>query len=193
MEHTSRNFLPLCYNFTWFQSTKRPTAYLFSLSLPMAFSISTTSNSFASNTSTLLLPNFTQMPIEKLVGSNDYLAWLSQIEPLIQSNDLIGIIDGSKICPPQFLSNEERSLNLEFPCWTKKGQFLLGWINTTLSRRVLSKVFGLKTSKLVWSSLSNKFSSQSNSRVAHIKRELQGLCQGSTTCFEYIQTANDFG
>jgi hypothetical protein len=88
----------------------------------------------------------------------------------------MGIIDGSEIFPPQFMSNEETSLNPEFTCWTKKDQFLLGWINTTLSKRVLFIVFKLKTSKLVWSSLANKFASKSNSRVAHIKRKLQGLC-----------------
>jgi hypothetical protein len=141
----------------------------------MISSISATSNSSASNTSTLLLPNFTQMSIEKLEGSNNYLTWLFQIESLIWSSNLIRIIDGSEIFPPQFLSNEERSLNPEFTCWTKKDQFLLGWINTTLSKRVLSTVFKLKTFKLVWSSLANKFASKSNSRVAHIKRKLQGL------------------
>jgi hypothetical protein len=81
----------------------------------MASSVSATSNPSTSNTS-ILLPNFTHIPIEKLEGSNNYLAWLSQIEPLIRSNDLIGIIDGFEICPSQFLSNEERSLNPEFTC-----------------------------------------------------------------------------
>jgi hypothetical protein len=82
----------------------------------MASSVSATSNPSTSNTSILLLPNFTHIPIEKLEGSNNYLAWLSQIEPFIRSNDLIGIIDGFEICPSQFLSNEERSLNPEFTC-----------------------------------------------------------------------------
>jgi hypothetical protein len=35
------------------------------------------------------------MAIEKLEGDNNYLQWLSQIMPNIQSNDLEGIIDGS--------------------------------------------------------------------------------------------------
>jgi hypothetical protein len=131
------------------------------------------------------------MAIEKLEGEDNYLQWLSQIKPIIRSNDLEGIIDGSEVCPPQFLSNEngQKTLNPEFTCWNKKDQFLLGWINTTLSRRVLSTVFGLNTSKLVWTSLATRFASESKPRVSHIKRQLQSIRQGSNTCSEYLQSA----
>jgi hypothetical protein len=87
----------------------------------MASSTSATPNSFTvfgSNTPTFLLPNFTQMSIEKLESSTNYLAWLSQIEPIIRCNDVMGIIDGSEIYPPQFLFDEsgQKSLNPDFTC-----------------------------------------------------------------------------
>jgi len=143
-----------------------------------------------SNTPKFVLPNFTHMSITKLEGEN-YISSLNQVLPIIRRNDLMGIVDGSKICPPKYLSKEDgqTALNLELTCYTKKDQFLLGWLDNTLVERVLSEVYGLNTSKLLWTSLANKFASQSNSRISHIKHQLQGLRQGSITCFEFLQTA----
>jgi hypothetical protein len=91
-----------------------------------AFASASSVSANGSNTPNFLLPNFTQMSIEKLEGSN-YLAWLSRIEPIIHSHELMGFLDGSEVCTPQFLSNEgeQRIINPEFTCWIKKDQFLL--------------------------------------------------------------------
>lgn len=53
----------------------------------------------------------------------------------------------------------------------------------------MSTVYGLDTSKQVWTALANRFASQSHSRIAHLKRQLQNLTQGSKTCSEHLQTA----
>jgi hypothetical protein len=105
----------------------------------------------------------------------------------------MGIVDGSEVCPPKFLSKEDRQnvLNPEFTCWTKKDQYLLGWLNTTLAEKVLSTVYGLNTSKLVWNSLANRFASQSKSRIYNIKHQLQSLRQGSKICSEYLKLPKD--
>lgn len=129
----------------------------------------------------------------KLEGENN-LTWLYQILPIIRTNDLMGFVDGSEVCPPQFLSKEDGKniLNPEFTFWNKKDQFLLSWINTTLAEKVLSTVYGLNTSRLVWASLAKRFASDSKSRISHIKRQLQSLRQGSKTCSEYLQTAKQW-
>ena len=59
----------------------------------------------------------------------------------------MGIVDGSDPCPPEFLVDAEgkKTLNPEFTLWTKKDQYLLSWINFTLSEDVLSTVYGLDT------------------------------------------------
>lgn len=41
----------------------------------------------------------------------------------------------------------------------------------------------------MWTALANRFASQSHSRIAHLKRQLQNLTQGSKTCSEHLQTA----
>ena len=154
---------------------------------------STTSNlDLSTNISSpsFLLPNFPQGIPAKLDGSN-YLNWVSRFLPALCSNGLMGIVDGSNPCPPEFLVDAEgnKTLNPEFTLWTKKDQYLLSWINFTLSEDVLSTVYGLDTSKQVWTALANCFASHSRSRIAHLKRKLQNLTQGPKTCSEHLQTA----
>jgi hypothetical protein len=109
----------------------------------------------------------------------------------LRSNDLLGIVDGTESCPPKFLTDEEGecTLNPKYTIWNKKDQFILSWINATLSENVLATVYGLNTSRQVWSALTSRFASQSRSRISHIKRQLQNLKQGSMTCSEYLRAA----
>lgn len=81
------------------------------------------------------------------------------------------------------------SVNPDFSIWTKKDQSILSWINATLIEKVLSMVYGLNTSRQVWAYLATKFASQSRSRIAHLKRQLQHLHQGSQSCFDFLQSA----
>ena len=50
------------------------------------------------------------------LDNNNYLMWLTVVHPILRSNDLEGIIDGSKPCPQQFLINAEgkKTLNPTF-------------------------------------------------------------------------------
>jgi len=96
-----------------------------------------------------------------------------------------------KTCPTKLLDDENGQYvpNPNYTLWIRKDQFLLSWIISTLSEKVLSQVYGLDTSRLIWAALQNKFASQSQSRISHIKRQLQCLRQGSKTCSEYITDA----
>jgi hypothetical protein len=141
---------------------------------------------------TYTFPNVTTFVYVKLEGPN-YHTWLTQFQPVLRSNELMGIVDGSEPCPPQFLPDDEgkdtTTVNPDFSLWTKKDQCILSWINATLSEKVLSTVYGLNTSRQVWVYLASKFASQSRSRVAHLKRHLQHLHQGSQSCSDYLQSA----
>jgi hypothetical protein len=138
---------------------------------------------------TFVVPNFNQFLTYKLDESN-YLLWLSQIVPILKGHELMGIVDGSEPCPPPFLTNEGKEVpNPLYSIWVKKDQCLLSWINVTLTESVLASVYGLHTSRQVWTTLANRFASQSRSRVSHLKRQLQSLHQGSKSCAEYLKTA----
>ncbi|KAL6347058.1 hypothetical protein AAG906_012309 [Vitis piasezkii] len=66
---------------------------------------------------------------------------------------------------------------------------LLGWILASLSEKLVSTIYGLETSKQVWTALQTRFSSQSRSRISHLKRQLQTLTQGTKSCSEYLESA----
>jgi len=133
-------------------------------------------------------PNLTSH--EKLEGPN-YLSWLTQFLPILRSQDSLGIVDGTEPCPPQFLvdENNKQTPNPAYSLWHRKDQTVLSWINLTLSPKVLSTIYGLETSRQVWTSLANHFANQSKSRIANLKTQLQSLHQGSKNCTDYIQTA----
>jgi len=93
----------------------------------------------------------------------------------------MGIVDKIDPCPPQFLVDDSGKQILNPECW----------INITLSKNVLSTIYGLETSRLVWSALANQFANQSKSRIANLKKQIQSLNQGSKTYSGYIQSAKE--
>ena len=80
-----------------------------------------------SPTISLTLPNYTQMAGVRLDGPSTYLQWLSIFLPVLRSNELVGIIDGTEPCPPKLLTNEQGQAipNPEYSVWIKKDHHLL--------------------------------------------------------------------
>jgi hypothetical protein len=102
----------------------------------------------------------------------------------------MGFIDGSEPCPPKFVIDETGQtttmVSPDYSLWQRKDQCLLSWFNTTMSDRMLSSLYGLNTSKQVWSTLATRYASQSKARITYLKRQLQTLNQGSKSCSEYL-------
>jgi hypothetical protein len=143
---------------------------------------------------TFVLPSLTPQ-ISKLDGQN-YLSWVQQFLPFLKSHDLLGIVDGTEPCPAEFLVDDTGKpttmVNPQYSVWQKKDQYLLSWFNTTMSETVMSSVYGLNIARQVWTSLSTRFASQSRSRVAYLKRQLQSLNQGSRSCSEFLSQAKSW-
>jgi hypothetical protein len=144
----------------------------------------------STDTSAFSLPNPNHQVTVKLDSTN-YLRWLTQFNPILRSNDLMGIVDGSEPCPQPTLTDDQGKEipNPEFRLWNRKDQCILSWINVTLSEKVLSTVYGLNTSRQVWTALASRFASQSRSHISHLKKQLQNLHQGAKSCSEYLQNA----
>jgi hypothetical protein len=145
----------------------------------------------ASNTESVFSPpNTTLNSLLKLDGGN-YTSWVTQIHPILRTYDLMGIIDGSETCPQKMTTDDEGKEipNPEYLTWNKKDQYLLCLITASLSEKVLSTVYGLNTSHQAWTALSTKFASKSKSRISNLKKQLQGLSQGSKSCSDFMQAA----
>ena len=117
-------------------------------------------SSSSSSTPPFSIPSIAHLISIKLDRSN-YLLWVSQFLPVLRSHDLLGIVDGIETCPTKLVKNSkgEDIINPEFTIWNKKDQYLLSWLNATLSNSVLSTVYGLNTSRQVWNSLTTRFAS----------------------------------
>jgi hypothetical protein len=137
-------------------------------------------------------PTTTQNSLLKLESGN-YTSWVTQINPILRTYDLMAIVDGSEPCPPQSITDEKgkTSPNPEYTNWNKKDQFLLSIITASLSEKVLSTVYGLNTSQQAWTALATKFASKSKSRIANLKKQLQNMSQGPKSCFDYIQAVKN--
>jgi hypothetical protein len=157
--------------------------------------MASSSNTSATNTpptaNTFVLPSLTPQ-ISKLEGPN-YLSWVHQSLLFLKSHDLLGIVDGTEPCPAKFPIDDTGKpttmVNPQYSVWQKKDQYLLSWFNTTMSESMLSSVYGLNTARQVWTSLSTHFASQSKSRVAYLKRQLQSLNQGTHSYSEFLSQA----
>ena len=150
------------------------------------------SNQQSSNT-TITFFTFTN-PI-KLDRSN-YMIWKQQVLSSIHGNSLEGYIDGSRLCPDQFLPSESRSEgssssiegqeNPEYAAWKRQDQLILSWIMSSMSVDILSLVVSSKTSFELWKNLEKQFGSESMTKKVHLKILLNNLRKGSLTMSEYF-------
>ena len=85
-------------------------------------------------------------------------------------------------------------MNLEFLIWRIKDKALLSLINSTLTPQVFSLVVGTTTSREVWNTLEQRFTSTLRANILNLKLELQSLKKGSdfvNTFLQKIKIARD--
>jgi uncharacterized protein YxjI len=141
---------------------------------------------------TFVVPNITSLVTTKLEGPN-YMSWTTQFVPALSTHDLLSIVDGSEVCPSKFTVDAEgkptTTINPDFLVWQKKDQFVLAWLNATLSEKVLSMVFGLTTAQQVWAHMAKRFTPTCRTRISTLRRQLQTINQVTKTCTDYLLTA----
>nr|KYP33545.1 hypothetical protein KK1_045598 [Cajanus cajan] len=87
--------------------------------------------------------SFSNSIAEKLDDSN-YLHWRQQIEPVIKSHKLQRFVVNLQI-PPWYLTDADRDsdiVNPAYETWEVQDQMLLTWLQSTLSKSILSHVIG---------------------------------------------------
>jgi hypothetical protein len=51
------------------------------------------------------IPNIHSHIAPKLqLDEQNYMAWVYQFQPILRTNELMGIVDGTELCPPRFIS-----------------------------------------------------------------------------------------
>ena len=145
----------------------------------------------------LLLSNMSNLMSIKLDYTN-YIPWRHRLITILEAYSFIEHIDGSTSQPIQYLLDAQGNLtsnvNLEFLTWRIKDKALLSLINSTLTPQVFSLVVGTTTSREVWNTLEQRFTSTLRANILNLKLELQSLKKGSdfvNTFLQKIKIARD--
>lgn len=112
------------------------------------------------------LVTFTLKISDKLDEKN-FLVWRQQVEPMINAHNLQSYIHFSEI-PQQFLSASDREACKENPLyrnWLKQDQWLLSWLQSTLSGAIKPRVLGCVHSFQLWDRIPDHFQ-----KLTHSKR-----------------------
>jgi gag-polypeptide of LTR copia-type len=65
-------------------------------------------------------------------------------------------------------------------------QLLLGWLRSSLTETLVAQVVSSTTTKELWTSIEDYYSSTSRARLHELKRQIQTASKGESSCFEYL-------
>ncbi|KAK2989204.1 hypothetical protein RJ640_001433 [Escallonia rubra] len=131
-----------CLMFVHFQTSLQEDSDLLTVTNSAKMSTSSVKYAYPCN---LNVANFVSL---KLSTSN-YLLWETQVLSLIESQDLLGFINGDIIAPDSEVNSSDgnqRVPNPDFTSWVRTDRLVKAWITGTLSEEALGVVVGLKTS-----------------------------------------------
>ena len=140
-----------------------------------------------SNASPSAPQSFPNSIAEKLDESN-YLYWKQQIEPVIKLHKLQRFVVNPSI-PQQYLTDQDRftnKVNPEYEAWEVQDQTLLTWLQSTLSKSVLSRVIGSVRSYQVWDKIHEYFHMQTKARARQLRTDLRSTSLYGKTMREFL-------
>ena len=133
------------------------------------------------------LHSFLTTIAEKLDDSN-YLHWRQHVEPVIKSHKLQRFVV-NPVIRPQFLRKDDQIMdpvNPEYEAWEVQDQTLLVWLQSTLSKFVLSRVLGSNHSYQVWEKIQEHFSLHTKSRARQLRTAMCAVSLEGKTMDEYL-------
>ena len=138
----------------------------------------------------LLLSNMSNLMSIKLDYTN-YIPWKHQLITILKAYFLVEHIDGTTPKPSPFvldaIGNATSVANPEFQAWKIKDKALFSLINSTLTSQVFSLVVGITSSREVWNTLEQRFTSTSRANILNLKLEFQGPKKGNESVNSFLQ------
>ena len=120
-------------------------------------------------------------------SSSNYLLWKTQLLPLLESQDMLGYVDGNMVPPPRFELETSSTLNSKYLAWRAADQRLLCLMLSSLTEEAMAVVVGLSTTRDVWLALETMFSHHSKARELRLKDDLQLMKRGTKLVAEYAR------
>jgi len=133
------------------------------------------------------LHSFPTSIAEKLDDSN-YLHWRQHVEPVIKLHKLQRFLV-NPVIPPQFPTEDDQIMdrvNPEYKAWEVQDQTLLVWLQSILSKSVLSHVLGSNHFYHVWEKIHEHFSLHTKSRARQLRTVMHAVSLEGKTMDEYL-------
>ncbi|KAJ4783199.1 Copia protein [Rhynchospora pubera] len=130
---------------------------------------------------------FLTLPVHTKFSRTNFLAWKSQIEPLLHAYGLSSFLTD----PPSSSTSidpltGQAQLDSTFLAWYKQDQMILALLRASLSEQILAQVVSCSTSGDLWRYLTHTFSSSSRALLTDLKKKLQNSTKGGASCTDFI-------
>ncbi|KAF3781855.1 hypothetical protein EJ110_NYTH35633 [Nymphaea thermarum] len=90
------------------------------------------------------------------LNRDNYLLWRSQLESVMDSQDLLPFVDGTQVEPQKEITKDGKTeVNPEFGAWRKMDRLALSWIKATVTEAVLGQIMRAKTAMMLGRLLKN--------------------------------------
>ncbi|KAM1013290.1 hypothetical protein ACFX2C_043433 [Malus domestica] len=142
--------------------------------------------------SSITVQNITGMVATKLTRHN-YITWRSLFLPVLKRFKLLGLVNGTDVCPPPFVTDSSGSQvsNPAFENWCDRDQILMIWINSTLSEDLLPLTVGMDDSRSLWQSLERRFSGASHTHIHSLRSKIQTIQKGDSSMTDYLNSLKE--
>ncbi|XP_072060397.1 uncharacterized protein [Arachis hypogaea] len=121
-------------------------------------------------------PGLALIPL-KLTPQN-YYQWSHDMWRALRSKNKVKFLDGSILKPGEGDPN--------FEAWDRCNNFLLSWINLSLSPEIAKSVMWISSAPDLWNDLKRRYSQGDVFRVGALKEEFYALKQGDLTVTSYF-------
>ena len=125
--------------------------------------------------------------IAKKLDDSNYLHW-QHGEPVIKSHKLQRFVV-NPVVPPRYLIEDDRivdRVNPEYEIWEVQDQMLLVWLQSTLSKSVLSRVLGSNHSYQVWDKIHEYFNLHTKSCARQLRTAMRAVTLDGKSIDEYL-------
>ncbi|KAK1610430.1 hypothetical protein QYE76_034103 [Lolium multiflorum] len=150
----------------------------------------------ASSSSSVPL-NLGSPPSTKLTRSN-FIFWKTLVFPILRGAQVYGLLDGTDKAPEKFLEIEDSEKkkkiipNSEYAAWVARDQTVLGYLVNSFSPEIVAHVSGLESTAEVWAVITKMLSSQSRSKVNHLRGALNSTKKLDLTTAQYFAKMKGF-
>ncbi|XP_020233181.1 uncharacterized protein LOC109813405 [Cajanus cajan] len=126
--------------------------------------------------------------ISEKLDTKNYLLWCQQVEPVIKGHRLHHFLVNPQI-PPKFLSIFDRDANRiseAYLAWEQQDQLLLSWLQSSMSKDMLTRVIGCKSSFQIWDKIHAYFHAHTNAKARQLRGDLRGTTLDNRSISDYL-------